>query len=707
MPPDISRSFNAQAMLRAWCLLAPCLCVAALLASPLTTHADDTGLVGYWSFNEGTGTVATDFSGNGNTGTLVNEGSGFPLWVGGKRGKALDSNNNGSNVTIDGIVNDVATGNFTVAFWFKPRTLIDSSDSVIVMFDMADPSSNNDILFQAGNNVALSEANGALVASIGRSGGYDTLRSTQTSWSAGVWYHAVLTYSTVSGSVLYINGVSNDTDAATTRGSTLATTATLFKTAPSDINFYDGAMDEVRVYNRALSPTEVAELYRAGAVLQKPPNNLGLVGYWSFNEGTGTVATDFSGNGNHGAMTNFANPPTAASGWNPGKRGTALALDGSNDLITVQDSDSLRLATNQMTVSFWLKKPSFGEFDGVFWKRAIGGSNTSYAVSIDHGDLNLFINSNGGDTSCDCTLVANRWQYVSIVFDGTTDAVTFYLDGVVADTGTQNGNIDSTKTHPLRFGEHISDEEWNCMLDEVRIYNRALAPGEIAKLYGSGAVKINASSVDLQQGSLLANGLVGHWTFDGADVTNIVTDRSGFNNHGYFYGGATSSAKVIGKLGQALQFDGVDDRVFFVENQKNMGDENSASLWIDFQDTGDGVVLAEGLGDYFFYLDQTDVYYSPSQGNFANTAHGGLSGWTHLAVTRDLVTVTWYKNGALLGSDTLSGPFDDLLVESIGSYNDGTFPTRAKIDDVRIYNRALSPAEVQQLYQLGIVTIKQ
>jgi len=57
------------------------------------------------------------------------------------------------------------------------------------------------------------------------------------------------------------------------------------------------------------------------AVLIRPPNNLGLVGYWSMNEGTSTIAGDFSGKGNNGVLTSMAFPPNASSGWtNKGKQ---------------------------------------------------------------------------------------------------------------------------------------------------------------------------------------------------------------------------------------------------------------------------------------------------------------------------------------------------------------------------------------------------
>ena len=99
---------------------------------------------------------------------------------------------------------------------------------------------------------------------------------------------------------------------------------------------------------------------------------------------------------------------------------------------------------------------------------------------------------------------------------------------------------------------------FNVGIDEVRLYSRALGPTEVAALAKSGAVKFTTSSVNLQQGSTLTNGLRGHWTFDGPDVTTTtVLDRSGLGNT-VLRAGATAA---IGELGQALSFDGVDDEL--------------------------------------------------------------------------------------------------------------------------------------------------
>src|SRR3989338_1050752 len=84
------------------------------------------------------------------------------------------------------------------------------------------------------------------------------------------------------------------------------------------------------------------------ALISKPPANLGLVGYWSMNENSGTVASDFSGNGNRGILTNG---PT----WVDGKRGKALNFDGVDDYVNAGSAGNFE-RTNSFTVSLWIKR---------------------------------------------------------------------------------------------------------------------------------------------------------------------------------------------------------------------------------------------------------------------------------------------------------------------------------------------------------------
>jgi hypothetical protein len=128
-----------------------------------------------------------------------------------------------------------------------------------------------------------------------------------------------------------------------------------------------------------------------------------------------------------------------------------------------------------------------------------------------------------------------------------------YIDGVLhsqdisvsfAYNGTANAEI----------GRSDGTALWNGAIDDVRIYNRALSADEIKRLYKiGGTARINTSIPGP------TNGLVGYWTFDGKDMSGVQAyDRSGNGNHGTLTNGPM---RRIGKIGQALEFDGSDDLV--------------------------------------------------------------------------------------------------------------------------------------------------
>ncbi|MEK7165200.1 MAG: LamG-like jellyroll fold domain-containing protein, partial [Patescibacteria group bacterium] len=103
---------------------------------------------------------------------------------------------------------------------------------------------------------------------------------------------------------------------------------------------------------------------------------------------------------------------------------------------------------------------------------------------------------------------------------------------------------------------------------------------EIRQIYNGGAVKINSS-----QNSRLTNGLVGMWSFNGADLTTTTsTDVSGSGNNGTLAGPTGAQNKpqpVIGKIGQALNFDGTDDYVSIPDaNSLDITNNFSISLWV-------------------------------------------------------------------------------------------------------------------------------
>lgn len=87
----------------------------------------------------------------------------------------------------------------------------------------------------------------------------------------------------------------------------------------------------------------------SAAVIRRAPNNLGLVGYWSFDDARGSMATDFSGNNNDGTLTNM----DQATDWVSGKKGGALDFDGSDDYVDTGDTTNYQ--TGSFTLSAWIK----------------------------------------------------------------------------------------------------------------------------------------------------------------------------------------------------------------------------------------------------------------------------------------------------------------------------------------------------------------
>jgi len=255
------------------------------------------------------------------------------------------------------------------------------------------------------------------------------------------------------------------------------------------------------------------------------------------------------------------------------------------------------------------------------------------------------------------------------------------------------------------------------------------------------AVAFNTSSSNLTNGSTLTSGLVGHWTFDGPDITTSILDKSGNGNNGGFGGGSTSSAKVAGKLGQGLQFDGVNDYVDMGNpaSLQTTGDL-TLSVWIkptSFPGTDDNTVLmkagpgdcaykmdvtrdssggAPGLQHFYMFVTSDNNRCVPGAGTGAqryNTTMLATSTWNHIVgVYRAGTSLDVYLNGVLDDGtlvDTSGSPAIPATVHGTSTatvkmgydWIAGQNPFAGSMDDARIYNRALTAAEVKQLYLIG------
>jgi len=204
----------------------------------------------------------------------------------------------------------------------------------------------------------------------------------------------------------------------------------------------------------------------------------GLVGYWSFNEGSGTIAYDYSGNNNNGTLTNG---PT----WTQGKVGQALSFDGVNDYVNILYNPNLNVVNNKFTIAMWLNMNTPADRGRqILGKFSYLGSG--YYVFMYSGENRISFGFHGGGSvwiSKSNDITYNQWQYIAVTLDGNIMKV--YLNGTLNSMRNDVGTV-GTDTIDLTIGGYVpAYVVGNKFIDEVRIYNRALSDAEIQAIYNA------------------------------------------------------------------------------------------------------------------------------------------------------------------------------------------------------------------------------
>ena len=209
-------------------------------------------------------------------------------------------------------------------------------------------------------------------------------------------------------------------------------------------------------------------------------SELGLVGHWKFDEGSGDVVYDSSGYGNDGTLIN--NPA-----WVDGKFGKALSFDGVDDYVEVLDDPSLNFGIGNFSVELWFKGPKQSDYlalkvDGDtcqgWWLEA---RDTVISFQTYNAILDL-------NPTAECAFIYddNNWHHVVAIHED--DFVRLYIDGVLKAEETGAAGVDVNNTWGLFIGGHLYwSQPFHGFIDEVRIYNRALSADEIWAHYAEVA----------------------------------------------------------------------------------------------------------------------------------------------------------------------------------------------------------------------------
>ena len=237
---------------------------------------------------------------------------------------------------------------------------------------------------------------------------------------------------------IYVNGVKSDTIIANqwqhiTVTSDTPITADDFNIGKINTNYFDGTMDEVRLYNQVLTPNQI------GLLANWAPSP---VAYWPIDQNTGqSTLIDASGNGNTGTLSINLSPPE----WTKGQLGSAINFRGGNEYVSIPDSSSLSI-TSDLTISAWIKPKNVTPSTTFNIVGKWDSTTQSYGLAQYGDEIRLYIGSiNNYATTNSANLLADNWYHVTGQYIASTQTITIFINGVNQPT-TTTGTIPSSIT---------------------------------------------------------------------------------------------------------------------------------------------------------------------------------------------------------------------------------------------------------------------
>ncbi len=513
----------------------------------------------------------------------------------------------------------------------------------------------------------------------------------------GTWSHVVVTKSG-SNFTYYLNG------AQVATGSSSASAGNTpfyigYDPGYSTDGYTQASIDDVRVYNRALSPAEITALYNQyNPSLSTDSGENGLVGWWK----TQGNANDSSPYANNGTV----NGATLTTG-REGAANSAYSFNGSSYISTALSWPS------SGSLSLWAYPTAHNDWESpAGWKYS--PTSGGYAL-IDEGSgspgtwRGVFdITGSGENDVTGPSVTLNAWAHLVLTWNksGSTWTVGFYVNGVSYGTNTQTGTASST-IGPFYFGTagQSANNNYTGSIEDVRVYNRALTSAEVSNLYHSYNAQVELGGSGASGSVSLGKGLVGYWPFGGN-----ANDSTPYGNNGTV-NGATLTTDREGRSNSAYSFNGSSNYIGFSTFPTN----NSAltiSVWVyptSFSQssygggTGGTIIDADEDGSSDGYdlgiRNNNKIWWWPQNGkDLFSTNTIPLNAWTLVDVTYQSGTVNMYINGSLDSTDTGASTPNVPTLFKIGAKSWITGYWDGKLSSVRIYNRALNAAEVTALY---------
>ena len=633
--------------------------VAAAYLAMTTPPVVPQGKVASYSFN-GNGADDTAFGNHADvfTGAPITDRFGFGT-------SALLCNGTSTEVTAPNgaHLNSPYT---SVSFWVKPNSLPGTGEVFLLSFGG----------WQERFKISL-PSHGKAVWTTNHSGGISDMDAgTGNELQPGVWNHMVFVHDGAKDKIYMDGALVAEKDVVGTLNETTKPLGIGYNAVDGG-NWFDGVLDEVEIYNFALSDTEIADLYTAESTFPGTPAT--LVAHYSLN-GNGTDETQFH---NHARLADDASAVSNRHDWgNNAIQGAALA------------DNSIALQSDYTTISFWVKPNSFPG-SGEVYLLSNGGWQERWKISLPSHGKPVFTTHAAtccSDMDSGTPLALDTWTHVAMVHNGTDDKI--FLNGVLANTKAYAGALNKTK-YPLGIGYDPIDNGsfFDGAIDDVQIYNVALSDSEIADLYAA------QNPAPVVPGDLVAS-----YPFSGNGQ-----DETDYQNHA---SGVSLTADRFDKGNKSATFNGVSTEVSAANSPQLNTPYTTVSFWAKPNSwPGNGEVFLLSFGGW----QERYKISLPTHGKVVWTTNhsGGISDmdsgtgnelqvgvWTHVVMVHDGAKDLIYMNGVQVAEKVVVGTLNNTTHPLGIGYNavDGGNWFDGSIDDVQIYKVALSASEIADLY---------
>ena len=672
------------------------------------------GLVAYWPFDGD----AKDASGNGNHGTV--NGATLTADRNGNADGAYSFDGNDRIVVADSESLRSPTNAISIAVWMKLTTMYDAC-----LVCKGENKRQYGFYFSAqGDKCVINDRLGET--------GFDAMCDLSPGLETGVWTHFVAVWD---GKICkaYANGIQVGEDAA--EGMFAANGVSLYIGVdyPEADEYYKGTMDDLAIWNRALTAEEVARLH-AGESPVGADIPAGLLHRWSFNgdltDSVGGQDAVHSGSSSYSWSENGES--VSLPGGTYGTSGLFLGKDvvpSDGSPVTIEIWGTQREMQHQSRIFDLTSRPGEGHFGDFITMSWISDD------SMEKDEIWVWEAESGSWTEaseCANLLLRNALApyelgteyHISMVIEPDKDgAGNTYVRVAKRDAATgqllaqTNGYVTGDWSPTRLSGRELwlgrssftPDNDASANYNEVRIWKAALTDEQLEESARRGPDVLLGNPIpggeDSPSGNL-SDGLVAYWPFDGN-----AKDASGNGNHGTV-NGATLTADRNGNADSAYSFDGSNDGIVVAASESLRSPTNAISIaaWVNPDRTHASCVICKGVtrrqyglifsdeGDSYTINDRLGETNLNVTCRFSPKLETGV--WTHFVATWDGKTCKAYANGVLVGEGTAEGVFvaNDAALYIGVDHPETSEYYKGAMDDIAIWNRALSAEEVAQLY---------